>query len=157
MDKPGPGRQAAERPLIIERPELAHPVRRALALVITAVAWCAWILLWLPVIDYAAGGLGLDQFWRTRSGALSAQALRDLVSVFPLAMGLLLAALALNGAIGWLYRRLHAPAAHAAVDTHALAAGMALDEERLARWQAARVIRVEHNEQGRVVDAQVLR
>ncbi len=157
MDKSGPGPEPSRRPLIIERPELAHPVRRALWVCFTALAWCAWLVLWLPVMTSAAEHFGIALPWRYPSGERNLQVLQELLDVFPVAIGILLVVLAANGVTGWLYRRLHKPVAHRHVDIQQLASGMSLDERDLAAWQSARILRVQHSAEGRVIDADVVR
>ena len=45
MDESGPRHQARRLPLIIERPDLAHPLRRMSAVVITSRAWLLWLAM----------------------------------------------------------------------------------------------------------------
>jgi poly-beta-1,6-N-acetyl-D-glucosamine biosynthesis protein PgaD len=156
MGEPGPGPGAA-RALIIERPELAHPVRRALAPFFTALAWIAWVLLWLPVLVAVSDRFAAALPWAHPTGYRSLEALRRVLEIFPLAVGAVVAVLALNGAVAWLYRLLRKPQPHADVDTHELADALALPEDKLATWQAARIVRAEHSAQGRLVDAQIVR
>lgn len=157
MDKSGSRPGISRQPLIIERPDLEHPVRRALSVCFTALAWFAWFVLWLPVLTFAAERFGIALPWQFPSGERNLQALQELIDVFPAAMGILLVVLAANGVTGWLYRRLHKPVTHHHVDTRQLASGMSLDELKLAAWQRARILRVQHSAEGRVIDADVVR
>jgi poly-beta-1,6-N-acetyl-D-glucosamine biosynthesis protein PgaD len=156
MDQSG-SRPDIRRPLIIERPDLAHPARRALALCFTALAWCAWLALWLPVLTSVAERFGIALPWAYRSGERSLQALQQLLDVFPVAIGTVLAVLAVNGIISWLYRRVRKPQPHRHIGIQQLANSMTLDERKLTAWQAARVLRVAHNPDGRVIDAHIVR
>jgi poly-beta-1,6-N-acetyl-D-glucosamine biosynthesis protein PgaD len=156
MDKSGP-RPDAARALIIERPELAHPVRRALAPVFTALAWIIWVLLWLPVLAAVSDEVAVALPWATPTGYRSLEALRRLLEIFPLAVGAVVAVLALNGAAAWVYRSLRNPKPRGDVGTHELAKALALPADQLAAWQAARVVRAEHSAQGRVIDAKIVR
>jgi poly-beta-1,6-N-acetyl-D-glucosamine biosynthesis protein PgaD len=142
--------------LIIERPELAHPVRRALAPVFTALAWTVWVLLWLPVLAAFSDRFAAALPWASPTGYRSLEALRRLLEIFPLAVGTVVAVLVLNGAAGWLFRSLRGPKPRGDVGTHELANALALPEDELAAWQAARVVRVEHSAQGRLIDAQIV-
>ena len=154
--KPGHD-QRQERALIIERPDLAHPVRRVLAIVFTLLAWGLWIGLWLPVLGSLAAQFGLKLPWISYPGQPSLQALRLLVGVFPLAVGLVLLVLAVNGLISRIHRRSSPPVAHRIVGMDRLATGMALDSVKLATWQSARILHVEHGPLGRVIDARIVR
>ena len=58
MDKPRPRHQAL--PLIIERPDLAHPVRRAVSYALTALAWLFWLMMWLPFLAALGRHLGYN-------------------------------------------------------------------------------------------------
>lgn len=157
MDQSRPRRNIEQRPLIIERPDLAHPVRRALAFVLTLLAWIAFIAIWLPALDITAVALGLplpsNVFWSVSNTV----ALRNLFDVFPLAIGLLLLVLALNGLINWLYQHFTKPKTHRFVGMEQLATGLALDESKLTEWQGACILHVEHGPLGRVVNAKVIR
>lgn len=155
MDQPGSGLNAERRPLIVEQPELAHPVRRALALWFTAIAWCAWLVLWLPALTSLTEHFGVAVPWPYRSSERSLQALQQLLDIFPAAIGLVLLVLAANGVISWLYRRLHTRA-YATVGTHDLAIRSMLDERSLAAWQDARILQVVHNAEGQVIGAKIV-
>ena len=149
--------QRQQQALIIERPDLAHPLRRVLALMFTLLAWGLWIGLWLPVLGSLAAQFGLELPWVTYPSQLSLQALRLLVGVFPLAVGLVLLVLAVNGLVSCIHRRFNPPAAHRFVGMDRLATGMALDTGKLATWQSARILHVEHGPLGRVLDARIVR
>ena len=69
--------------MIIERPELAHPVRRALAPVFTALAWTVWVLLWLPVLAAFSDRFAAALPWASPTGYRSLEALRRLLEIFP--------------------------------------------------------------------------
>lgn len=157
MDQSGPRVAAEQRPLIIERPDLAHPVRRVLAFVLTLLAWTGFVALWLPALDVAAAALGLPDVPWVFTGTRNLMALDELFDVFPLAIGLVLLVLATNGLISRIYRRFRKPVHHRFVGMEQLATGMALDQNKLAAWQAARILHVEHGPLGRVINANVIR
>ena len=161
MDQSGsrPGYNPAdheERPLIIERPDLSHPLRRVSAFVFTLAAWLLLAAWWFPIWGLVVGELraitGVD-----RSQAAGALALHSLVELFPVACVLVAAVLLVNGLLSGLYKRWSRPKPLRAVGMEQLAGGMALDVDQLAVWQSARILRVEHGPRGRVVDATVVR
>ena len=157
MDKPGPRSESRRRPLIIERPDLAHPARRFLARCFTLLAWGLWIGLWLPVFG-AVGmkyGIELPEFFR--SSRMSMQALQQLLDVFPLAVGMVLVLLAVSGIGSKILRLVRGPKEHCVLGIEQLASGMALDVEKLKEWQSGRIVHVEHGSMGRVLNAQVIR
>lgn len=167
MDKPGPrprlddqapvpGRPD-QRPLIIERSDLAHPVRRVVAFVLTLAAWFGLIAMCVPVLSLLAGMLGLPFAQGASSRSDGVVALQGLLDEFPLAVSLVLLVLAVNGVLSWVSRRISAPVTHRYVGMEQLAVGMALDPKALAEWQSGRILHVEHGPAGRVVSAQVIR
>jgi poly-beta-1,6-N-acetyl-D-glucosamine biosynthesis protein PgaD len=156
MGESGPRPEAA-RALIIERPQLAHPVRRVLAPVFTALAWCVWVALWLPVLAAVSDRFAAALPWASPTGYRSLEALRRLLEVFPLAVGAVVAVLAVNGALTWLHRFLRQAKPRGDVPTRELAAALELPEDELAAWQAARVVRATRSAEGRLVDAQIVR
>ena len=145
------------RPLIIERPDLAHPMRRILALTLTTLAWIGWVAMWIPVAEVLANRLGAPLVRFANPGQKGALALGQLLDVFPLAMFLVLLLLFANGLIGWTFHRNSAPKKKRRVGMEQLAASMALDASKLSAWQSGRILHVKHGPQGRVVDAQVIR
>jgi poly-beta-1,6-N-acetyl-D-glucosamine biosynthesis protein PgaD len=156
MGKSGP-RLDATRALIIERPELAHPVRRFLAPIFTALAWCIWVLLWLPVLAAVSDRFAAALPWASPTGYRSLEALRRLLEVFPLSVGVVVAVLAVNGAGTWLHRFLRKANRRQDVGTQELAADLHLPEDKLSAWQGARVVRATHSDDGRFIDAQIVR
>jgi hypothetical protein len=58
MDEPRPRHQTRRLPLIIERPDLAHPLRRVLALFATSLAWLLWLAMWIPFLAALGRHLG---------------------------------------------------------------------------------------------------
>jgi len=149
-------RPREQQPLIIERPDLAHPLRRATALLFTLLAWAGWVALWLPVIGSLTAHFGLVLPWINYPGLLSLNSLSQLLDVFPLAIGSVLLVLAINGLISRILRRFNKPQAHGFVGMDRLAAGMALDPDKLTTWQAARILHVEHGPKGRVINARTV-
>jgi len=152
-----PASAAEARPLIIERPELAHPVRRVAAFVITLLAWVGWIAMWIPVAGVVAVRLGVPLERGVYPSQASVVALRELVSLFPAALGVVVLILVINGVVGMVYRRMAPPRPKPFVGMDRLATGAALDVDKLAAWQSARVLHVEHGPLGRVTEATIVR
>ena len=162
MDQSGSRRESVratqQSPLIIERPDLAHPLRRVFALLFTLLAWGLWVALWLPVLASLAAYCGLPLPWAAAfPEAVSLAALWSLVGVFPLAIGLVILVLAVNGLYHRINGRFSSVRKHRLVGMEQLATGMALDAEQLAHWQSARILHVEHGPRGRVIDARIVR
>src|SRR3954467_4883771 len=156
MGESGPRLDAA-RALIIERPELAHPVRRFLAPIFTALAWCIWVLLWLPVLAAVSDRFAAALPWASPTGYRRLEALRRLLEVFPLAVGVVVAVLVVNGAGTWLHRFVRKAKPREDVGTQELAAVLDMPADKLAAWQAARIVRVTHSVEGRLIDAHIVR
>lgn len=146
-----------QKPLIIERPDLAHPVRRMLALSLTVGAWCGLVAMWIPVFGALAVSLGVPLTRGIYPSAEGVVALRGLLEVFPAAVGLVLIVLAVNGLLSWVLRRFAAPPVHRFVGMEQLATGVALDPKQLAEWQSGRILHVEHGPLGRVIGARIVR
>jgi len=65
--------------LIISLPQQQNPLQRRLYAALTALAWVAWIHLWLPLVTLVAWGVGLDQIYRFIVIDDAAHGLDDLV------------------------------------------------------------------------------
>ena len=158
MDQPGPRHQARHLPLIIERPDLTHPLRRGLAVVITTLAWLLWLALWIPFLFALARHFGYDLPAIVLPSPISLDAFFPLIRVMPYAIGLALTIFVIS------YLREKLKARRGTSETRwrplgmaRLATGAALDPERLAAWQAAKVLYVEHGPRGRVTNASTAR
>lgn len=154
MDQPRPRNQAGRLPLIIERPDLAHPVRRVLAWVLTLLAWLLFVVMWIPLLAALGRHLGYDLPPITFPSQISLDSFLALVNVTPWVIGVALAVIA----VSYLVEKFKSPpdardARWRPVGMDRLAVGAALDPELLAQWQSAQVLYVEHGPRGRVTNA----
>lgn len=161
MDKSRPGHHAErpERlPLIIERPDLAHPARRVLGLLITLLAWALWVAMWIPFFAAIARHFGyvLPEF--AIPSQVSLDSFLALVRVTPAVLGVTVLIMLGSIAKEKIMARFAKPKVRwRPVGIDSLAADTALDPALLAQWQSARVLYVEHGPRGRVVNATSLR
>lgn len=157
MDEPRPRHQARRLPLIIERPDLAHPLRRVSAVVITTLAWLFWLAMWVPFLFALGRHLGYDLPEILFPSQISLATFLSLVEVIPYVVGV--AVVVFLGSA--LRERLKARIGKAddrwrPVGMDRLATGAALDPDKLATWQKAQILYVEHGPRGRVIDASTL-
>lgn len=153
MDKSRPGHQA-RLPLIIERPDLAHPVQRVMALLATSLAWLLWLLMWIPFIAALGRHFGLDLPEIFFPSQVSLDSFFALLHVTPY----VLAFAAMLLITGYLREKLKARFGKSddrwrPVGMDRLATGAALDPDKLAAWQKAQILYVEHGPRGRVTGA----
>lgn len=154
MDQSRPGHQAERLPLIIERPDLAHPVRRVSALVLTTLAWALWIVMWLPFFFALGRSAGYQLPHIIFPSHFGLESFFALLHVTPYLIGTV-ALIMLAGLTREKYR------AHIGYESERwrpvgmerLATGAALDPAALASWQSAQVLYVEHGPLGRVTNA----
>ena len=155
MDESGPRHQARRLPLIIERPDLAHPLRRVSAVVITALAWLLWLAMWIPFLFALGRHFGYDLPEILFPSQISLATFLSLLQVMPYVVGVAV----LVFLVGALRERLKARIGTAddrwrPVGIDRLATGAALDPEKLAAWQKAQILYVEHGPRGRVTNAE---
>jgi len=153
MDKSRPGHQA-RLPLIIERPDLTHPVRRVMALLATSLAWLLWLVMWIPFVAALGRHFGFDLPEIFFPSQISLDSFFALLHVTPYVLAF--AAVALM--TGYLREKLKARFGKPderwrPVGAARLASSAALDPEQLAEWQAAQILYVEHGPLGRVTGA----
>lgn len=154
MDQPRPRNQARRLPLIIERPDLAHPVRRVLAWVLTLLAWLLWVAMWIPFLAALGRHFGYDLPKIAFPSQISLDSFLALMQVTPWVIGVALGVVATSYlAEKFKSHRRVGDARWRPVGMDRLAAGAALDAELLAQWQSAQVLYVEHGQQGRVTNA----
>lgn len=154
MDKSRPGHQAERLPLIIERPDLAHPIRRVSAVVLTTLAWVLWIVMWLPFIFALGRHLGYDLPKFGFDSHFGLESFLSLLHVMPY----LIASVALILLVGLMREKYRAHIGYESerwrpVGMARLATGTALDPKLLDQWQSAQILYVEHGPLGRVTNA----
>ena len=154
MDQSRPGYQAERLPLIIERPDLAHPLRRALALILTSVAWVLWIVMWIPVLSALGRHIGYDFPQFNLTSRFSMEAFFALLRITPYLIG----TVALIFVAGLLREKYRAHIGYESerwrpLGMERLATGSALDPGLLDQWQSARILYVQHGPRGRVTNA----
>lgn len=153
MDQSGPGR-SPQQPLIIERPDLTHPLHRVLGIGVTLAAWAVWLLMWFWLAQAALAIVGLRLPGPMPPGTLSLSSFKALMNVAPLAALCMAAALALGVLRRWWVRRVmdrHAPVRLVGLDR--LARDAALNPARVRAWHDEQILYVEHGPMGRVKDA----
>ncbi len=152
MGQPGPRHRTEVMPLIIERPDLAHPLRRLTAYVVTILIWCWWIVLWVPAFEVIAADLGWPVTFYVQPSSASFEALNYLLTQFPIALAVLAVLLISNLTITELYRRIaQRPPKKALI--HAAQPRPSIDLALLNRWQSERILIVTHNQLGQIIDA----
>ena len=153
MDKSRPG-HPARLPLIIERPDLAHPVRRLLGLVLTLLAWGVWLAMWFVLITTAGRALGLDLPHVKLPSAVSLGSLQILLGLLPYAIATAVTALLL----AYVFERFKrhwgkSDERWRPIGLDRLAHDAALESGNVERWQQAQVVYVEHGPNGQVTNA----
>jgi poly-beta-1,6-N-acetyl-D-glucosamine biosynthesis protein PgaD len=156
MDESRPG-HPPRLPLIIERPDLAHPFRRTVALVLTAVAWCVWLGMWMVLIATIGAKLGFDFPEIALPSAVSLKSLEALAHIAPYALAAAVAAVVFAYLYDRLRRRLGKEDQRwRPVGIERLARDSALDPQRIAQWQKMQILYVEHGPRGRVTEVHAM-
>ena len=154
MDESRPG-HPPRLPLIIARPDLAHPLRRMAALLLTLVAWGVWLGMWLVLLAMIGRKLGVDLPEIVLPSAVSLNSFEALAYVAPYAF----VAAVMAVLLAYLYNRLRTKLGDGdtrwrPVGLERLAQDAALDPQRIAEWQTMQVLYVQHSPLGSVIDAQ---
>ncbi len=158
MDESRPRHQTRRLPLIIERPDLAHPVRRAFGLFATILAWLLWLAMWIPFLAALGRHLGYNLPEIYFPSQVSLHSFLSLIHILPTVVGLALGLLTLRFVWEKIRPRIGKPDERwRPLGVDRLATGLALDPERLAAWQSAQVLYVTHGPRGRVTDASTTR
>lgn len=153
MDESRPG-HPTRLPLIIDQPDLAHPVRRIASLALTTLAWTIWLILWVPFLYKVASELGYDGKDFASTKHIDASAFFALLEILPWAIGLAVLLILIAAAFehlraaGYLSDKRWRP-----VGNDRLARDAALDPDNISHWQQARILYVEHGARGRVKNA----
>ena len=91
MDESRPRHQTRRLPLIIERPDLAHPLRRAIGLFVTVLAWLLWLAMWIPFLAALGRYLGYDLPEIYFPSQISLHSFLSLVNILPTVVGIAVA------------------------------------------------------------------
>ena len=152
MDKSRPGHQARRLPLIIERSDLTHPLRRAFAFVITTAAWGLWIVMWTPLVAALGRHFGyhLPEIAFPNQINLDAFFILARVTPYVLAFAILIILISF---LAEKFKTRTKNERWRPIGMERLATGAALDPKLLAQWQTARILYVEHGPLGRVINA----
>lgn len=157
MDESRPGHQA-RLPLIIERPDLTHPVQRVMALLATTLAWLLWLLMWIPFIAALGRHFGLDLPEIFFPSQISLDSFFALLHITPYVLAFAVTILIASYLREKLKARFGKPDERwRPIGAARLASSAALDPEQLAAWQAAQILYVEHGPRGRVTGASTTR
>jgi len=153
MDQPRP-RHSPRLPLIIERPDLAHPLARLLGLLLTSLAWLVWLGAWAVVMMTLGRKLGFDLPEIALSSPVSFGSIVMLLELVPW----LIAAALFAVLLAYLGERFRTAGKRVderwrPLGIERLARDAALDPQRIDEWQAAQILYVEHGPQGRVSNA----
>jgi biofilm PGA synthesis protein PgaD len=146
-------RTGPRRPLIIERPDLQSPSQRVVSTALTLFFWAIWVYLWLPLIGVLGWIFGVDRFYSEMIRLEGFRAVIDLAALFGLVVGGIVGALfawALYNLARFRGRERRRAAAPLTLDDSVIAAGVAPGV--LSAWQQARSLRVEHDDDGRIVE-----
>jgi len=154
MDESRPRHQARRLPLIIERPDLVHPLRRVLAVVVTTFAWLVWLAMWVPFLFALGRHFGYDIPEILFPSQISLATFLSLVEVMPYVVGVAVLVFLASALREKLKARIgKADDRWRPVGMARLATGAALDPDKLAAWQKAQILYVEHGPLGRVTNA----
>jgi biofilm PGA synthesis protein PgaD len=145
-------RTRSRRPLIIERPDLQSPSQRVASTVLTLVFWVIWVYLWLPLIGLVGWLFGADRFYHEMIRLDGFRGIVDLAALFGVVVTAIVGALfawALYNLARFRGRERRNAAAPLTLGQLGVAAGVA--PGTLSIWQHARLLRVEHDEDGRIL------
>jgi poly-beta-1,6-N-acetyl-D-glucosamine biosynthesis protein PgaD len=140
------------RPLIIDRPDLISPTRRALSIWLTIVAWLLWLVAWMPVLNDALGVIGFHLFTAKTDW-------KSLITYLPFAArfvpaAVLIFVLILIACYAWdtFGRTNRFPEDRARpVGIDRLAALASAPEASLLAWQTQKTLYVEHGDHGEIL------
>lgn len=151
MDQPGSRYKARHTPLIIERPDLDHPVKRVMAVLATSLAWGVWLAMFIPFVLAVANRLGFEVPEADLPNRINLLSVDALLCVLPHVFVVVVALVLLGITMEKI--RVSLPGSRERwrpLGMERLATGEALDAHRIAEWQSARIMYVEHGPLGRV-------
>lgn len=155
MEKPGS--RTAARPLIIDRPDLQSTPQRVVSAGLTAFFWAVWAYLWLPVFALLGWAFGVSRFYEEMVVEHGASALLDVLGWYALAIALLAGSLVIWATYNFIrFRGNERRATRRSTTIEEVAAHAGLAPDALGRWQQARVLRLRHDESGRIESVQIV-
>jgi biofilm PGA synthesis protein PgaD len=155
MEKPGS--RTAARPLIIDRPDLQSTPQRVVSTGLTAFFWAVWAYLWLPVFALLGWAFGASRFYEEMVVERGGAALLDVLGWYALVIGLLAGSLVLWASYNFIrFRGNERRSTHRATTIDEVAVHAGLEPDVLRSWQQARVLRLRHNESGRIESVEVV-
>lgn len=153
MDESRPG-NPTRLPLIIDRPDLAHPMRRVVGMVLTLACWGIWLAMWFVLLANLGYGIGFELPSFLTPRVVSQASFLALADLLPYAVATAAALLFAAYVYDRLKRRWgKTDDRWRPLGMDRLARDAALDPDNLARWQRTQVLYVEHGPRGRVINA----
>lgn len=153
MDESRPG-NPTRLPLIIDRPDLAHPVRRFVGVALTLACWGIWLAMWFVLLANLGYEIGFELPSFLTPRAVSQASFLALADLLPYAVATAAALLFAAYAYDRLKQRWGSTDDRwRPVGMERLARDAALDPDNLARWQQTQILYVEHGPRGRVINA----
>jgi len=150
MEKPGPG-TASPRPLIIERPDLQSRSQRLISTTLTAFFWALWIYLWLPAVALLGWWLGATRFYEEMVRLEGYKPLVELLGWYALCIAALAGSLICWAVYNLVrFRGRERRKARPLVRVAQVAEHVGVEPDTLLVWQRARILRVMHDEAGRI-------
>jgi poly-beta-1,6-N-acetyl-D-glucosamine biosynthesis protein PgaD len=146
-------------PLALTQRYLFHlpEIRRCVLYTLTPLAWFGWLMLWRPVFQLIGASLGILSPAELTAYSNQVTALRDLLDLFPMAIGFALLLLFLNGCLNMLYGHLRKSTGHNLQDVEVLAEQIGVEAVELASWQNSIILRVQHDPQGQVTGVEIVK
>lgn len=156
MEKPGS--RTAARPLIIDRPDLQSTPQRVVSTGLTAFFWAVWVYLWLPVFALLGWAFGASRFYEEMVVEHGGAALLDALGWYALVIALLAGSLVLWASYNFIrFRDNERRSTRCATTLDEVAAHAGLEPDTLRRWQQARVLRLRHDDSGRIESVEIVR
>jgi biofilm PGA synthesis protein PgaD len=155
MEKPGS--RTAARPLIIDRPDLQSTPQRVVSAGLTAFFWAVWAYLWLPVVALLGWAFGISRFYEEMVVEHGGSALLETLGWYALVIALLAGSLVTWATYNLIrFRGKERRSARSSATIDEVAAHAGLEPAALQLWQRARVLRVRHDESGRIESVEAI-